>query len=82
MQALSELHDQIPPFPRTLAMKIIEKELGSPVETFFSYLSPEPVAAASFGQVALIYLIYTIILYLASRITVIVHNLALVLCCI
>ncbi|KAA8539333.1 hypothetical protein F0562_026025 [Nyssa sinensis] len=50
-KALSELHDQIPPFPRTLAMKIIEEELGSPVETFFSYISEEPVAAASFGQV-------------------------------
>ncbi|KAK9282959.1 hypothetical protein L1049_011184 [Liquidambar formosana] len=50
-KALSELHDQIPPFPRTLARKIIEDELGSPVESFFSYISDEPVAAASFGQV-------------------------------
>ncbi|CAA0825305.1 Protein kinase superfamily protein [Striga hermonthica] len=50
-KALSELHDQIPPFPRAKAMKIIEEELGSPVETFFSYVSEEPVAAASFGQV-------------------------------
>ncbi|KAI3470454.1 hypothetical protein Pfo_027117 [Paulownia fortunei] len=50
-KALSELHDQIPPFPRAEAMKIIEEELGSPVETFFSYVSEEPVAAASFGQV-------------------------------
>lgn len=53
LQALSELHDQIPPFPRTLAMKIIEEEFGSPVEAVFSYISEEPVAAASFGQVAL-----------------------------
>ncbi|GKU91734.1 hypothetical protein SLEP1_g5561 [Rubroshorea leprosula] len=50
-KALSELHDQIPPFPRTLAMKIVEEELGSPVESFFSHISQEPVAAASFGQV-------------------------------
>lgn len=50
-KALSELHDQIPPFPRTIAMKIIEEELGSPIETFFSYISEEHVAAASFGQV-------------------------------
>ncbi|KAA0034730.1 AarF domain kinase [Cucumis melo var. makuwa] len=50
-KALSELHDQIPPFPRTIAMKIIQEELGSPVESFFSYISEEPVAAASFGQV-------------------------------
>lgn len=53
MQALSELHDQIPPFPRTIAMKIIQEELGSPIESFFSYISEEPVAAASFGQVSL-----------------------------
>ncbi|KAK6137957.1 hypothetical protein DH2020_028300 [Rehmannia glutinosa] len=53
-KALSELHDQIPPFPRAEAMKIIEEELGSPVETFFSYVSEEPVAAASFGQLGLL----------------------------
>ncbi|PIN07456.1 putative unusual protein kinase [Handroanthus impetiginosus] len=50
-KALSELHDQIPPFGRVEAMKIIEEELGSQVETFFSHVSDEPVAAASFGQV-------------------------------
>lgn len=50
-QALSGLHDQIPPFPRTLAMKIIEEELGASPQESFSYISEEPVAAASFGQV-------------------------------
>ncbi|XP_031105219.1 uncharacterized protein LOC116010097 [Ipomoea triloba] len=50
-KALSSLHDQIPPFPRATAMKIIEEELGSPIEKIFSYISEEPVAAASFGQV-------------------------------
>ncbi|XP_022746301.1 uncharacterized protein LOC111296321 isoform X3 [Durio zibethinus] len=50
-KALSELHDQIPPFPRTVAMKIMEEDLGSPIGSFFSYISEEPVAAASFGQV-------------------------------
>ena len=53
MQALFELHDQIPPFPRAVAMKIIEEELGSPLELFFSYISEEPAAAASFGQVGI-----------------------------
>lgn len=50
-QALSELHDKIPPFPRAVAMKIIEEELGCPVDRMFSHISDEPVAAASFGQV-------------------------------
>ncbi|OWM70178.1 hypothetical protein CDL15_Pgr026028 [Punica granatum] len=50
-KALSELHDQIPPFPRVVAMKIMEEELSSPVQSVFSYISDEPVAAASFGQV-------------------------------
>lgn len=35
-------------------MEIIEDELGSPVQTYFSHLSEEPVAAASFGQVDLV----------------------------
>ncbi|XP_010507623.1 PREDICTED: uncharacterized protein LOC104784272 [Camelina sativa] len=48
---LSELHDQIPPFPWPEAVKIIEEELGGPVESFFSQFSQETVAAASFGQV-------------------------------
>lgn len=52
-QALSELHDKIPPFPRAVAMKIIEEELGCPVGSMFTYISEKPVAAASFGQVIL-----------------------------
>lgn len=32
-------------------MKIIEEDLGSPIGSFFSHISEEPVAAASFGQV-------------------------------
>lgn len=55
LQALSELHDQIPPFPRTVAMKIMEEEFGCPLESFFSYISEEPMAAASFGQVLFCY---------------------------
>jgi len=51
LQALSELHDRIPPFPWPEAVKILEGELGGPVESFFSQFSQETVAAASFGQV-------------------------------
>jgi aarF domain-containing kinase len=50
-KALSELHDRIPPFPWPEAVKILEGELGGPVESFFSQFSQETVAAASFGQV-------------------------------
>ncbi|CAA6655155.1 unnamed protein product [Spirodela intermedia] len=50
-KALSELYDRVPPFPRPIAMKIIEDELGCSVEHAFSYVSDETVAAASFGQV-------------------------------
>jgi aarF domain-containing kinase len=32
-------------------MKIIEGEFGCPVSHMFSYVSDEPVASASFGQV-------------------------------
>ncbi|CAL4967527.1 unnamed protein product [Urochloa decumbens] len=50
-EALSELHERVPPFPREDAMKIIEGEFECPVSHMFSYISDEPVAAASFGQV-------------------------------
>lgn len=45
------MHEKIPSFPREVAMKIVEEELGCPVENIFSYISEEPIAAASFGQV-------------------------------
>ncbi|XP_020112748.1 uncharacterized protein LOC109727189 isoform X3 [Ananas comosus] len=50
-EALSELHEKVPPFPRDVAMKIIETELGCPIDSIYSYISDEPIAAASFGQV-------------------------------
>ncbi|KAJ4776317.1 Protein kinase superfamily protein [Rhynchospora pubera] len=50
-EALSDLHDKVPPFPRETAMKIIQSELGCPLDKKFSFISDQPVAAASFGQV-------------------------------
>lgn len=32
-------------------MKLLEQELGAPWTTFYSELTPEPIAAASLGQV-------------------------------
>ncbi|KAK1289661.1 putative aarF domain-containing protein kinase [Acorus calamus] len=50
-KVLSELNENIPPFPREVAVDIIEQEFGSPVKSIFSYISEKPVASASFGQV-------------------------------
>ncbi|XP_024358168.1 uncharacterized protein [Physcomitrium patens] len=50
-KVLSELQDRLPPFPKDEAIEIIEEELGCKVSEAFSFLSDEPVAAASFGQV-------------------------------
>ncbi|KAL8131592.1 hypothetical protein AgCh_007505 [Apium graveolens] len=48
---LSLLQDQISPFATELAFDTIEKELGLPINELFSEISPDPVAAASLGQV-------------------------------
>ncbi|KAG6706722.1 hypothetical protein I3842_07G235100 [Carya illinoinensis] len=50
-QELAKLQDQIPPFPTHLAIKSIETQLGVPVSQVFADISPEPIAAASLGQV-------------------------------
>ncbi|KAJ8769401.1 hypothetical protein K2173_002721 [Erythroxylum novogranatense] len=48
---LALLQDRITPFSTELAISTIEQELGLPIDTLFSEISPEPVAAASLGQV-------------------------------
>jgi len=45
------LQDQLPPFDNAIALRIIEQELDRSVEEIYSQISPEPVAAASLGQV-------------------------------
>ncbi|MEH2047659.1 ABC1 kinase family protein [Nostoc sp.] len=51
LEELIKLQDQLPPFDNAIAYQIIESELGRPIHESFSELSPNPVAAASLGQV-------------------------------
>lgn len=51
LDELSHLQDQLPPFPNELAYRFIEEELGDRPEEIYAELSPNPVAAASLGQV-------------------------------
>jgi predicted unusual protein kinase regulating ubiquinone biosynthesis (AarF/ABC1/UbiB family) len=49
--ALSRLQDSVPAFSTDLAIATIEAELGQPIQTIFAEFEPEPIAAASLGQV-------------------------------
>jgi predicted unusual protein kinase regulating ubiquinone biosynthesis (AarF/ABC1/UbiB family) len=49
--SVGRLQDQVPPDPFEDICRVIEAELGRPVEEVFTDLEPEPVAAASLGQV-------------------------------
>uniref|UniRef100_A0A3Q7H4E5 Protein kinase domain-containing protein n=1 Tax=Solanum lycopersicum TaxID=4081 RepID=A0A3Q7H4E5_SOLLC len=51
LEELSELQDALPTFPDAQAFSCIERELGRPLETIYSSISPSPIAAASLGQV-------------------------------
>jgi predicted unusual protein kinase regulating ubiquinone biosynthesis (AarF/ABC1/UbiB family) len=51
LEELVKLQDRLPPFPTAMAFEIIERELDRSIEAIFTQISPEPVAAASLGQV-------------------------------
>lgn len=51
LEELSELQDSLPTFPDEEAFACIEKELGIPLDSMYSAMSPSPIAAASLGQV-------------------------------
>jgi predicted unusual protein kinase regulating ubiquinone biosynthesis (AarF/ABC1/UbiB family) len=51
LEELVKLQDQLPPFPTDIAFRMIERELDSTIDEIFSEITPQPIAAASLGQV-------------------------------
>lgn len=51
LEELTHLQDQLPPFPNEVAYRFIEEELGAHPHEIYAELSPQPLAAASLGQV-------------------------------
>jgi predicted unusual protein kinase regulating ubiquinone biosynthesis (AarF/ABC1/UbiB family) len=47
---LSNLYDRVPAFPSRVARRIIEEELGAPVDEVFESFQDEAIGAASFAQ--------------------------------
>ncbi|MCZ7357199.1 MAG: AarF/ABC1/UbiB kinase family protein [Candidatus Methanoperedens sp.] len=51
IEELSKLQDRVPPFEFAEVKKVIEREFGKNIEEIFLSFDPEPLAAASIGQV-------------------------------
>lgn len=51
LEELVKLQDKLPPFPNAIAFNIIESELDRPISDMYREISPDPVSAASLGQV-------------------------------
>ena len=50
-RTLSRLQDSVPPMSQELAAQVVTEELGRPPELAFGTWDPQPIAAASIGQV-------------------------------
>ncbi|MGQ9724356.1 MAG: ubiquinone biosynthesis regulatory protein kinase UbiB [Tepidimonas sp.] len=48
---LARLQDRVPPFPTEVAVAIIERAFGRPLDAVFAHFEREPVASASIAQV-------------------------------
>jgi predicted unusual protein kinase regulating ubiquinone biosynthesis (AarF/ABC1/UbiB family) len=51
IEELALLQDEVPAVPFDRIRPIVESELGGSISSLFAFLDPEPVAAASLGQV-------------------------------
>ncbi|MFO0104666.1 MAG: AarF/UbiB family protein, partial [Cyanobium sp.] len=51
LEELTQLQDNLPPFPHAVALATIEQELGAPAHQLFVEFPDHPMAAASLGQV-------------------------------
>ncbi len=51
LEEMTRLQDQLPAFPNEIAFRFIEEELGAHPRDIYAELTPEPVSAASLGQV-------------------------------
>jgi predicted unusual protein kinase regulating ubiquinone biosynthesis (AarF/ABC1/UbiB family) len=51
LDQLTQLQDNLPPFPHAIALAVIQEELGAPAQELFEHFPSAPVAAASLGQV-------------------------------
>lgn len=51
LNELTQLQDQLPPFPNEIAYQFIQEELGDTPDNIYAEISPNPIAAASLGQV-------------------------------
>ena len=51
LDELTKLQDQLPPFDNRIAFRILESDLGRSIDEVYREFSPNPIAAASLGQV-------------------------------
>jgi predicted unusual protein kinase regulating ubiquinone biosynthesis (AarF/ABC1/UbiB family) len=51
LEELTKLQDKLPPFSNKVAFTILEADLNAPLTEAYQQITPQPVAAASLGQV-------------------------------